>query len=603
MRKTWLEISLPLLSIAALSTGCTDDVVDEADGGQDEIGATETVDESADDTTTETGEESGTMEGSSETADDTTADDTTADTTADDTTADDTTADDTTADDTTADDTTADTTADDTADTTDTTTEDEGTFCEPGLTICFDADNTQTCVDDGSEFGDPVPCDPTETCQNGVCIPLCDAVEAEPSSIGCSFFANRMDNYNPGDNDSLVVGNIDSVKTVSAQLYFVPNGSNVEQAQGAPVNIPPEGTYTFTLTNAQIESQTTIRNGGVYRVETDIPIVAYQHSPIGSVFTNDASMLLPEHALTGNYVVNSYPATVGNYPSYFTAIAVTDGTTVNFTVPEATAGGGGVTALNAGGSTSVMLNRYDTLNVVVQQQNGGDVSGTVVESDGPLWLVGATECANVPNNGTLYCDHMEEANLPLEYWGQEYVGAHVPYRSGNEDFHWRVYGGEDGVQINTDPVQAGFPLTLNKGEWYQFSTTESFIISGDGPFLPVQYMEGTTGGAGDGDPSQIQSVPTEQFLDAYAFVTGTDYPTHYVQIIRPAGGADVLVDGQVVGDYYTVGTFEVADYPLNQEGTHFANSDQPFGIVSVGYSPATSYGYPGGLKLQVINPQ
>ncbi|EDM75316.1 hypothetical protein PPSIR1_26101, partial [Plesiocystis pacifica SIR-1] len=28
-----------------------------------------------------------------------------------------------------------------------------------------------------------------------------------------------------------------------------------------------------------------------------------------------------------------YPATVGNYPSYFTAIAVTDGTTVNFTVP------------------------------------------------------------------------------------------------------------------------------------------------------------------------------------------------------------------------------------------------------------------------------
>jgi hypothetical protein len=144
---------------------------------------------------------------------------------------------------------------------------------------------------------------------------------------------------------------------------------------------------------------------------------------------------------------------------------------------------------------------------------------------------------------------------------------------------------------------------LDKGEFYQFQTTESFIATGDGPFLPVQYLEGTTGGANDGDPSMIQSVPTEQFLDTYAFVTGTDYPKHYVQITRPAGGADVLVDGVVVGDYYQVGAFDVADYPLAVEGTHFVTSDQPFGIVSIGYSPATSYGYPGGLKLEVINPQ
>ena len=367
--------------------------------------------------------------------------------------------------------------------------------------------------------------------------------------------------------------------------------------------IPPEGTYTWTLTNAQIESVTTIRQGGVYRVQTDLPVVAYQHSPIGSVYTNDASMLLPEHALTGNYIVASYPATVGPYPSYFTAIGTADGTTVDFTVTQATAGGGGVPALAAGASTSVMLDRFDTLNVVVQQQNGGDLSGTIISASQPIWLVGATECANVPSYPTLYCDHMEEAMLPLEYWGDEYVGAHAPYRSGNEKFHWRVYGGEDGVTVTTDPVQPGFPRVLAKGEYYQFETTQSFVFTGDGPFLPVQFLEGTSAGANDGDPSMIQAVPTAQFLDAYAFVTGTNYPKHYVQIIRQAGGADVTVDGNVVGNYYTVGGYEIADYQLNDEGTHFATSDQPFGIISVGYSPATSYGYPGGLKLEVINPQ
>ena len=193
--------------------------------------------------------------------------------------------------------------------------------------------------------------------------------------------------------------------------------------------------------------------------------------------------------------------------------------------------------------------------------------------------------------------------LPLEYWGDEYVGAHAPYRSGNESFHWRVYGGEDGVTVDTAPTQPGFPKVLMKGEFYQFQTTQSFIFTGDGPFLPVQFLEGTTGGANDGDPSAIQSVPTAQFLDTYTFVTGTSYPKHYVQIIRQAGGANVMVDGNVVGSYYTVGSYQVADYQLNQEGTHFVNSAQPFGIISVGWSPATSYGYPGGLKLEVINPQ
>ena len=57
----------------------------------------------------------------------------------------------------------------------------------------------------------------------------------------------------------------------------------------------------------------------------------------------------------------------------------------------------------------------------------------------------------------------------------------------------------------------------------------------------------------------IQSVPTEQYLDAYAFVTCTGYNVHYIQVIRPSGGADVFVDGNMVGGYYAVGNYRVAD--------------------------------------------
>ena len=99
-----------------------------------------------------------------------------------------------------------------------------------------------------------------------------------------------------------------------------------------------------------------------------------------------------------------------------------------------------------------------------------------------------------------------------------------------------------------------------------------------------------------------QMIPVEQFLSAYAFVTGTGYTVHYVQVTRPAGSPEVKVDGQIVKGYYTVGEYEVADWQIG-EGPHFAESDGPFGIVSVGYTNATSYAYPGGLRLKVINPQ
>jgi hypothetical protein len=603
MRKTFDRIpGLLALTSVTFVLGCPDDTVDdttvgdEIDTGTDLSNDDDPIDDESGSSTADT-----TADTDAETTADTDAE-TTADTDAE-TTAD--TDAETTVDETTTDDTT------DATDTTTTDTTDEGPLCTPGQIVCFDAQNTQTCNMDGSDWEEPVPCEPDETCVSGACVSECEAALANPSSIGCSFFAAKMDNHfsnanDPTQHDSLIAGNISSDKVVSAQLYFVPINGMAEQPVGGPVMIQPQATHTFVLNQIETDSLTFLRAGGVYRLETDLPIVAYQHSPLGAVFTNDASMLLPEHALTGNYVIASYPGTVGPYPSYFTVIGAENNSTVNVEVRQATAAGGGVPALAANANTNVMMNRYSVLNIVVQQQQGGDLAGSIITSDQALHVMGATECANVPTANVVFCDHLEEAMLPLEYWGEEYVGAHAPQRSGAEHYFWRVYAGEDDVTINTTPAQPGFPIQLDKGQFHQFQANpapnHSFVFTGDGPFMPVQYLEGTAGGGGTGDPSMIQSVPTEQYLDAYAFVTGTGYDVHYVQVIRPNGGAEVFIDGNMVGGYYAVGNYQVADVATS-EGAHFANSAQPFGIVQVGYTDATSYGYPGGMKLEVINPQ
>ncbi|MCA9690450.1 MAG: IgGFc-binding protein, partial [Myxococcales bacterium] len=477
-------------------------------------------------------------------------------------------------------------------------------FCVPGSVTCEDEDTYVTCAGDGQMFEDPVDCANTEGCSGGACFPLCDLVTNDPSSVGCSFIANRMLNIFSNQSDSLIVGNVSQTKTANVQLYFTPNNTNNEQVQGAPIVLGPGQTYQYTLTNLPPDSVSAKRIGGAYRVQSDIPIIAYQHSPLGAQATNDASMLLPEHALRSNHVIASYANSLnGDYPSYFNVIAAEDDTTVNWTPRVNTAAGNGVPAVIANQTGQVTLNRFDLLQVRVSNQNH-DMSGTYVTGNGKkIWVVGATECVNVPSLIT-WCDHIEEQMIPLDYWGKTYVGAHSPDR-GNEQHHWRIYAGEDDVMISTEPPQPGTPFTLsNQGDFMDVVVPNgtSFVISGDKPFMPVQYLGSQNGGATTGDPSMYQMVPVEQFLKSYAFVTGTQYPEHYVQVIRKAGDADVMVDGAPVGGYYQVGNYEVADWPIS-EGSHFAVSDDAFGIVGIGYSTATSYGYPGGLRLQTINPQ
>jgi len=473
-------------------------------------------------------------------------------------------------------------------------------FCQPGEKVCEGENAVKTCNGDGGAYDPPVNCADTESCSGNTCLSLCAQAEATPSSVGCSFFANRMQNYSNAQPDSMIVGNTSKSKSATVQLYFTPTNSNVEQAQGAPVVLTPGKTVEFQLTNGAMGNVSGLRKGGSYRAQSTIPVVAYQHSPIGQQATNDASMLLPEHALKQDYVVASYKDGLGGYPSYFNVIAIADGTTVQWTPPQATQGGGGVAAVAANQTGQVVMNRFDTLQVRVA--NGGDISGAFVSSDKPIWVVGAVSCVNVPNNVT-YCDHIEEQMLPLDYWGKKYVGAHSPKRN-SEKHYWRIYGGENGTVVTANPAVAGFPVMVNKGQWKEvvIANNVSTIFESDKPFLPVQYLEGTDGGAGTGDPAMYQMVATEQFLDRYAFVTGNGYNPNYAQIIRAKGNPDVLVDGVVVTGYYAVGEYEVADWKIAQ-GAHLAESESPFGVINVGYTNVTSYAYPGGMKLAVINPQ
>jgi hypothetical protein len=469
-------------------------------------------------------------------------------------------------------------------------------LCNPGQIVCEDADTEKVCNAQGDGFDPPVQCGPTEECAFGQgCTEVCELILDDPSSVGCVFRANKMQNFIE-EPTAVTVGNVSKTLTATVSMFYFQNGA--EMMVAGPVQVMPGKSTQFNLTMPpQPGSVSVLRPDSTFKIVSNVPVVAYQHSPIMAMAHNDSSMLLPDHAQQKNYIIAAFTPSVGGNPAYFNVIGLKDGTTVNWVSPVATQAGNGVPAVPANTPGQVIVGDYDLLQVSSGQS---DLSGTIVTLSEPGWVAGAVQCVNVPANIT-FCDHIEEQMIPIEYWGLEYVGAHAPQR-GSEDYWWRVYASEDNTTITTAPVEPGFPKVLNKGQFYEFKTTNSFIFSGDKPFMPVQYLESQDGGANTGDPASYQMVPVEQFLDRYVFVTGIGYNPNYVQVVRDAGAADVLVDGVVVNGYYAVGAYEVADWKIN-EGSHLAESAAPFGIYQVGYTGVTSYAYPGGLRLKVINPQ
>lgn len=540
-------------------------------------------------------------------------------------------------------------------------------LCEPGDKQCNGQQFLQTCAPTGLEWlQEPCavnsqcePCGDDDTCAEDRCVSLCE-IEAElPSSQGCSFIANRQLHIDETRPDGLVVANPNDDMQVTIQLYRTPEGKRKEEAVGGPRVLQPGEDTLFELdADFVLGTSSMFRTGGTYRVESDIPVVAYLHSPLTNGNGNDSSLLLPETTMRRDYVVFSfspYPnqAQGKGEPSYFEIVALEDFTTVEWTPPVDTAGTGLNIDFVAAGETSPPLdmNRFDTVRIAAsanfqEDPNLRDVSGTVIKSDKPIWVVGATRCARVPvrpDEPIGACDPLQELLIPLDYWGERYVAAHAPDRL-NERYWWRIYSSAPNVRITAEgnlgcpgPILTedncappnefdGEGCTFEKrGSWIQVDVPNdcSFFLDSNnsGAFMPVQYLQSRLGfsetpgeHAISGDPAMYQMVPVEQFLDHYVFATGRNFDFHYVQVIREIGSPTIFLDNVGVQGFYPVNeTWEVADV-LIEEGPHVIESGVPFGIVQMGYSSGvisplcddpggacfSSYAYPGGMKSEVI---
>ena len=526
--------------------------------------------------------------------------------------------------------------------------------CVPDIGTCED-DVPLRCADDGSGYTAGESCEAAsgDFCWKGECVNPCAEAETSSSYIGCEYWPTPVVN-------NLLVGPfafaavVANPQPVPAQITVTLGDEEiaaVEVAPGVVQAIPLP--WIDALTGMRGLEASALVELGAYRLRSNLPVTVYQFNPLefeidncngpGSVcnsYTNDASLLLPTHVLTNDYLVIARPTmlqqyvvpepepppVLSAYGGFFAVIGVEPDpidVTIEVTAYTRASLDGTVIALAPGEAATFMLEQSQVLQVVSDAPDtctGGtvvnnlrfcevgaafDLTGSEVHATGRVSVVSGHNCSNVPFD-RFACDHLEEVMLPLETWGRDYIVS-ITEPVLDEPNVIRVLSGADDNTISFQPdIHA--EVTLDRGEYIELESRQDVRITGSERLLVGQFTVGqdyagpdTAGPMPLGDPSFSLAIPTEQFRRQYSLLVPASFTANYVNVTAPEG-AEVLLDGEPIAGFRSVdGTdMTTARVPVDP-GVRELTSDQPFGVVSYGYGMYSSYMLPGGLDLQRIS--
>ena len=477
----------------------------------------------------------------------------------------------------------------------------------------------------------------------------CEEAAAAHTYIGCDFYPTVVANNVWSIFDFAVV--VANAGEDVADVTVTRGATSVGSAQ-----IPPNELRTIYLPwvpelkgpdadecgSAMPLSATVRSDGGAYHMVSTRPVTVYQFNaleykgqggpdgknwsscpgnlgcfglPIGCFsFSNDASLLLPSTAMTGNVRVTGQRGwAIANIGPYVAVTGTADGTTVNvyLSTTGSIVAGSGVPGAGPGGQVTFSLNAGDVVELVAPAN--ADLSGSLVQADKPVQVISGMPCVQSPE-GVQACDHIEESVFPAETFGKHYFVTRPTGPNSTAVGHVvRMYGNVDGTTL-TYPSGAppGGPTTLGAGQVVDLGqVNQDFEVVGDHEFAVASFQlgaelvdPGAVAPDQRGDPAQSLATAVEQFRDKYVFLAPIDYDVNFVDVIQPMD-AVVDIDGVGAPAPTPIGSgFGVSRVPLGpgNNGAHVLTANTGVGIQVMGYGAYTSYQYPGGLNLLAIAP-
>jgi hypothetical protein len=450
----------------------------------------------------------------------------------------------------------------------------EWMLCEDDGNLC----TVESCQPGQGCVSEEVPC-----AEGDVCNPETGACITEDVTGGLEYILVFQENYQSAVWLYLFIsGDLPATGVVEvANLGF-----------SQPFSVTP-GTVTEVLlpTGAELNTVDVVEVDAAIRVAASSPV--HVNALNQRTGTTDAFATLPVQSLGQEHMVLAWPghATSQDHRSELAIAATQDGTNVTIT-PTADVG----TRL-AGVPYTITLDRLDAYQLMAA---GGDLTGTLIESDAPIAVFGGNQCGQVPVNYG-FCDHLAEQMPPLEMWGTQSLMVPLATRLGGDTV--RTLAAYDNTTVLFWGPTGFQTAVLDAGEYIDLILTGNYNVTASNRILVAQYSNGTQWDGQEGDPSMTLLPPANRFLDSLSFSTPAyQFATNYVNIIAVSAdalGGSVLLDGVPVpaGAFTAMpGSPYYGAQVAISVGSHTVQAPNPVGLYVYGFAPYMSYGYSGGFS-------
>lgn len=539
--------------------------------------------------------------------------------------------------------------------------------CVPGRVTC-DGETVRLCNSDGMALTTGPTCDPTvgQHCSQGGCVNLCEQAVTDHSYIGCDYYPTILPNseLNPAFQYAIVIAN---PQLVPAQVTILHSTDVIDQLVVDPGGLAVRELPWIDLLRGDSAHPASVQaTDASYHVISDVPITITQFNPLRYQsdptctsthpedgcfsYTNDASLLLPAHVLTGSYLVvarathvldrddGTMPPSHSAAPGFVAVVNAEDhaiSVTVRSTAHTLASADGAIPALSPGESHDFALAVGDVL--VLESADPGtscpgatdsdtrgatmisycdpgrdfDLTGTEIKTSGHVAVFGGHDCTFIPFNRWA-CDHLEQQIFPVESLGNDlFVPVTHPLRMGEPNL-LRVVAAAD-VHVTFDPPldDGTDAVDLMRGEFTEHEIRADVAVHADGPILGALYLVGqnylgfdTIGSSpfAVGDPAMSLVVPTAQYRRSYEFLAPDTYSQSYIDVAIPTGGQVYLDDAPLTGMLTTSTSAMSTGRVRISTGPHAIRGDRPFGLYVYGFGSYTSYMVPGGMDFVPITP-
>ncbi len=453
----------------------------------------------------------------------------------------------------------------------------------------------------------------------------CAGASGHSSNLGCEFWAVDLPNDDRGtfmsppaadQQFAVAVSNPSGLAAARVEVYLPGEDIPFAEAQ-----IPARQTHIFPLPSASIEPNFGTVDGLAYRVLSDTPVVAYQFNPLDNtteVYSNDASLLLPTHALGDDYVAVTGGAILlaqgptdpqaRNAGAFVSVVATEDRTEVAIdpTAP-----------LQGGTTRTRVLGAGQVWTIISTQETGetGNLSGTRIRSTAPVAVFSGNVATIEPLDAEACCaDHLEHQLSPRTAWSSRYAIAPPPSVRGEGDDPalYRFTGAFDDTRLLYCPSRPhGAPTRIDAGETVEFEADAAFTVIAeerDHAFGVAQFLlsSAVLSDTSLGDPAMMIVPSALQFESRLAFFVPGGYVQTHLTVVAQDPDTVTLDDEDIPsGAFESLGVldgerFYYAQIPVD-DGQHIIESRGRVGVSVFGYDEAVSFAYPGGAGLRVVS--